>query len=100
MLVFGVGLARTVLGHGSVRYWCPRIHGKPFDFDPTSLIRHTDAVAELTVDMIAGTPMEQEYRAKSPHPDRLQGLLDKLARFDHGFPGWTDDEIRGIAARR
>lgn len=59
---------------------------------------NTDAVAELTVEMIAGTPMEQEYRAKSPHPDDLQGLLDKIARFDHGFPGWTDDEIRGIAA--
>ena len=59
---------------------------------------NTEAVAELTVEMIAGTPMEQEYRAKSPHPDNLQGLLDKIARFDHGFPGWTDDEIRGIAA--
>jgi len=59
---------------------------------------NADAVAELTVDMIAGTPMEQEYVAKSPHPDRLQGLLDKLARFDEGFPGWTDDDIRGIAA--
>ena len=59
---------------------------------------NTEAVAELTVEMIAGTPMEQEYRAKSPHPDDLQGLLDKIALFDHGFPGWTDEEIRGIAA--
>ena len=33
----------------------------------------------MTVDMIAGTPMEAEYLAKSPHPDRaLQTLLDKL----------------------
>ncbi|MFL6101738.1 MAG: alpha/beta hydrolase, partial [Actinomycetes bacterium] len=29
------------------------------------------AVSELTVEMIAGTPMEQEYRAKSPNPDKL-----------------------------
>jgi len=52
----------------------------------------------MTVDMIAGTPMEQEYRAKSPHPDRLQDLLDKLGNFDEGFTGWSDADIRGIAA--
>ena len=52
----------------------------------------------MTVEMIAGTPMEQEYRAKSPHPDRLQGLLDKLGTFDEGFPGWSDADIEGIAA--
>jgi pimeloyl-ACP methyl ester carboxylesterase len=57
-----------------------------------------EAVAELTVEMIAGTPMEQQYRAKSPHPDRLQGLLDKLGAFDEGFPGWSDADIEGIAA--
>jgi hypothetical protein len=28
-------------------------------------------VEALTVDAIAGTPMEQEYRAKSPNPDKL-----------------------------
>ncbi len=59
---------------------------------------NADAVAEMTVDMIAGTPMEQEYLAKSPHPDRLQGLLDKLGSSGPGFPGWSDDDIRGIAA--
>jgi pimeloyl-ACP methyl ester carboxylesterase len=52
----------------------------------------------MTVDMIAGTVMEQEYRAKSPHPDRLQDLLDKLGTFDQGFTGWSDADIRGIAA--
>ena len=57
-----------------------------------------DAVPELTVEMIAGTPMEQHYRARSPHPDRLQDLLDKLGTFDAGFPGWPDDDIAGIAA--
>jgi pimeloyl-ACP methyl ester carboxylesterase len=59
---------------------------------------NADAVGSMTVDMVAGTPMEQEYRAKSPHPDRLQDLLDKLGTFDQGFTGWSDDEIRGIAA--
>lgn len=59
---------------------------------------NTEAVGEMTVDMIAGTPMEQDYLAKSPHPDRLQNLLDKLGTFDQGFTGWSDDEVGGIAA--
>jgi pimeloyl-ACP methyl ester carboxylesterase len=59
---------------------------------------NSDAVGAMTVDMIAGTPMEQEYRAKSPHPDRLQDLLDKLGNFDRGFTGWSDADIQGIAA--
>lgn len=61
---------------------------------------NSEAVAEMTVDMIAGTPMEERYLAVSPHPDRehLQGLLDKLAHYGEGEAGWSDDEIRGIAA--
>jgi hypothetical protein len=41
---------------------------------------NADAVGSMTVDMIAGTPMEAAYLAKSPHPDleHLQVLLDKL----------------------
>lgn len=57
-----------------------------------------DAVGEMTVDMIAGTRMEQEYHAKSPHPDKLQELLNKLGAFDADFAGWADEDIRGIAA--
>ena len=59
---------------------------------------NSDAVGAMTVDMIAGTPLEQEYRAKSPHPDRLQDLLDKLGTFDQDFTGWSDADIQGIAA--
>jgi pimeloyl-ACP methyl ester carboxylesterase len=59
---------------------------------------NSEAVGSMTVDMIAGTPMEHEYRAKSPHPDKLQDLLDKLGTYDEGFPGWSDAEIRGITA--
>jgi pimeloyl-ACP methyl ester carboxylesterase len=57
-----------------------------------------EAVGEMTVDMIAGTPMEQEYLAKSPNPDKLQVLLDKLGQFDRDFEGWSEAEIEGIAA--
>jgi pimeloyl-ACP methyl ester carboxylesterase len=55
-------------------------------------------VGRMTVDMIAGTPMEQDYRAKSPNPDKLQDLLDKIGAFMATETGWTDDEIRGIEA--
>ena len=46
-----------------------------------------EAMEALTVDAVAGTPLEQDYRAKSPNPDKLQELLDKLGRFDAGFTG-------------
>jgi pimeloyl-ACP methyl ester carboxylesterase len=59
---------------------------------------NAEAVGQMTVDMIAGTPMEREYLAKSPHPDKLQDLLDKLGTYDEGFPGWSDADIEGIAA--
>lgn len=59
---------------------------------------NVEAVGAMTVDMIAGTPMEQDYLAKSPNPDKLQDLLDKLGTFDQGFAGWSDDEIAGIEA--
>ena len=59
---------------------------------------NTEAMGEMTVDMIAGSPMEQDYLGKAPNPDRLQGLLDKLGRYDEGADGWTDAEIQGIEA--
>jgi pimeloyl-ACP methyl ester carboxylesterase len=59
---------------------------------------NSEAVEALTVDAIAGTPMEQDYQAKSPNPDKLQDLLDKLGQFDAGFTGWADADIQGIAA--
>ncbi len=57
-----------------------------------------EAVGSMTVYMIAGTPMERHYHAKSPHPDRLQDLLDKLGAYDRGFQGWSDAQVKGIPA--
>jgi pimeloyl-ACP methyl ester carboxylesterase len=59
---------------------------------------NSEAVEALRVDAIAGTPMERDYRAKSPNPDKLQELLDKLGRFDAGFTGWADADIQAMAA--
>jgi pimeloyl-ACP methyl ester carboxylesterase len=58
---------------------------------------NTEAVGSMTVDMIAGTPMESAYLAKSPNPDRLQDLLDKLGAYDDGG-GWSEDAIRSYQA--
>ncbi len=99
--VFGFSVGGGVALHLAIRH--PELVRKVIvssvSFHPDGdRSENTEAVSEMTVDMIAGTPMEQEYRAKSPHPDRLQDLLDKLGAFDHGFTGWSDDDIRGIAA--
>jgi pimeloyl-ACP methyl ester carboxylesterase len=99
--VFGFSVGGGVALHLAIRH--PRLIRKlivsSVSFHPDGdRPENTEAVGNMTVDMIAGTPMEQNYRAKSPHPDRLQSLLDKLGTFDHGFAGWSDDDIRGIAA--
>jgi pimeloyl-ACP methyl ester carboxylesterase len=52
---------------------------------------NAEAVGEMKVEMIAGTPMEADYLAKSPHPDldHLQALLTKLGGYDRGTEGWS-----------
>ena len=99
--VFGFSVGGGVALHLAIRH--PELLRKAIvssvSFHPNGdRPENTEAVGAMTVDMIAGTPMEESYRAKSPHPDRLQTLLDKLGTFDHGFTGWSDDDIRGIAA--
>lgn len=59
--------------------------------------QNTEAVGSMTVEMIAGTPMEAAHRAKSPNPEKLQDLLDKLGGFQAG-PGWSDEAIQGYPA--
>jgi pimeloyl-ACP methyl ester carboxylesterase len=56
------------------------------------------AVAELTPDLIKGTPMYDDFMAKSPTPDRLADVLDKLSQIGPGFAGWTEDQIQAIQA--
>jgi pimeloyl-ACP methyl ester carboxylesterase len=99
--VFGFSVGGAVALHLAIRH--PQLVRKlvvsSASFNPDGdRPENKDAVGGMTVDMIAGTPMEQEYLAKSPHPDRLQDLLDKLGTFDQGFPGWSDADITGIAA--
>lgn len=91
----GVALHLAIKHPGVVR----KLIASSVSFDDSGMRpENAEAVGGMTVDMIAGTPMEQDYLAKSPHPDRLQGLLDKLGTYDAGFGGWSEDDVRGIAA--
>jgi pimeloyl-ACP methyl ester carboxylesterase len=99
--VFGFSVGGAVALHLAIRH--PQLVRKlivsSVSFHPDGdRPENREAVGEMTVDMIAGTPMEQEYHAKSPHPDRLQDLLNKLGAYDADFAGWADEDIRGIAA--
>ena len=99
--VFGFSIGGAVALHLAIRH--PELVRK---LVVSSVSYHPDgdrgenagAIAELTVDMIAGTPMEAEFLAKSPTPDRLQDVLTKIAHFDEGFAGWADADVEGIAA--
>jgi pimeloyl-ACP methyl ester carboxylesterase len=99
--VFGFSVGGAVALHLAIKHpaLVRKLVASSVSFHPDGdRPENTEAVGALTVDAIAGTPMEQDYRAKSPNPDKLQDLLDKLGQFDAGFTGWTDADIQGIAA--
>jgi pimeloyl-ACP methyl ester carboxylesterase len=99
--VFGFSVGGGVALHLAIRHpdLVRRLIVSSVSFHPEGdRSENTDAVVAMKVDMIADTPMEQEYWAKSPHPDRLQDLLDKLGTFDQGFTGWSDADVQAIAA--
>ena len=99
--VFGFSLGGAVALHLAVKH--PGLLRKAIissvAFRPDGVRpENAAAVGEMTVDMIAGTPMEQDYLAKSPNPDKLQDLLHKIGALLDGSTGWSDAEIEGIAA--
>lgn len=101
--VFGFSVGGAVALHVAIRHpeVVRRLVVSSVSFHPDG--DRTDSretVSEMTVDMIAGSQMEEAYLAKSPHPDKehLQGLLTKLGSYDKGFGGWSDEDVRGIAA--
>jgi pimeloyl-ACP methyl ester carboxylesterase len=102
--VFGFSVGGAVALHLAVREpsRVRRLIASSISFRPDGDrgSENAQAVGSMSVDMIAGSPMEAAYYAKSPHPDRehLQTLLDKLGGFIVDAEGWSDDEIRGIAA--
>ncbi|WP_152360867.1 alpha/beta fold hydrolase [Microlunatus speluncae] len=101
--LFGFSVGGAVALHLAIRH--PELVRKAVissvSFHPDGdRVENTGAVGEMKVEMIAGTPMEADYLAKSPHPDHdhLQTLLDKLGGYDIGGDGWSEDDIRSITA--
>jgi pimeloyl-ACP methyl ester carboxylesterase len=99
--VFGNSVGGAVALHLAIKH--PRLVRKlvaaSISFHPDGdRGENAEALESMSVDMIKGTPMEAEYLAKSPHPDKLQDLLDKIASYDKGFKGWSDADIAGIPA--
>ena len=48
-------------------------------------------IPTMTVDMLAGTPLEQEYRKLAPNPDGFRELARKLIALEHEPMAWEGD---------
>ncbi|GGS31154.1 alpha/beta fold hydrolase [Actinokineospora fastidiosa] len=57
-----------------------------------------EGMAELTPDMLVGTPFEEEYLRLAPDPQAFPALVEKVKGFDLSWRGWSEEAVRGIAA--
>ena len=57
------------------------------------------AMAQITPEFFAGTPMESEYRRLSPTPDAFPTLVEKLKVLDAAPQAWSEDEIRAFRGK-
>lgn len=57
-----------------------------------------EGMAELTPDMMAGSPFEEEYLRLAPHPEHFATLLEKVKRVDVEFTGWPTEAVGSIQA--
>lgn len=53
---------------------------------------------QMNAAMLAGTPMEEAYRAVAPEPERFAVLVDKMREAMLAGMGWEDDAMRAIEA--
>jgi len=53
---------------------------------------------QITPEMFAGGPREEEYKRLAPDPDAFPVLVEKLKTLDTAPFAWSADAIRGIAA--
>jgi pimeloyl-ACP methyl ester carboxylesterase len=56
------------------------------------------AIAQLTPEVFAGSPIETSYRETSPNPDEFPTFVRRLVKMGDGYKGLTDDQIRSITA--
>jgi pimeloyl-ACP methyl ester carboxylesterase len=52
----------------------------------------------ISVEMFAGSPMEESYLRLAPNPRDFPKLVDKLKQLDTTPFSWSPDDIRGIVA--
>src|SRR5689334_2374162 len=50
----------------------------------------------ITPELFKGSPMEEEYKRLSPHPEKFESLVWKLKELDTTEFDWSD-EVRGIS---
>jgi pimeloyl-ACP methyl ester carboxylesterase len=56
------------------------------------------AIAAITPELFAGSPMEAAYQQTSPNPDAFPALVSKLKRLDVEDYAWPVEELRAITA--
>ena len=59
---------------------------------------NSEAVGSMTVDMIAGTPMEAGVQGEVAASRPAAGPAGQARRVRRRLPGWSDADIQGIAA--
>jgi pimeloyl-ACP methyl ester carboxylesterase len=55
-------------------------------------------IAELTPEIMMGTPWYEEYANVAPNPDNFPTLVEKLKRLDAEEFAWPEEDIQAIAA--
>ena len=56
------------------------------------------AIAAITPELFAGSPMEESYQRTSPNPDVFPALVEKLKRLDVEDYAWSPEIIKAINA--
>jgi pimeloyl-ACP methyl ester carboxylesterase len=56
-----------------------------------------EAMQGVTVDMLKGSPWEQEYAQLAPNPGDFGQLLEKIKAFNANLPDFAEDRLKAIA---
>lgn len=57
------------------------------------------AIATLTPEIFAGSPMEKEYKRLSPEPNGFPKLLANIKALDAAPYNWSDEDVRAIPGK-
>jgi pimeloyl-ACP methyl ester carboxylesterase len=57
-----------------------------------------EGIGHLTPEILAGTPLEQEFLRKAPRPDQWPRILEKINEWDRTFQGWPEEAVASVTA--